>query len=255
MRSSIQARLVSGYIAVVILLAVAWATTAISAAMLRANYTHTVNTVDALSTMVLQGSKLRDDEETGLRGYLLTGKREFLQPYVAAQRAVPSLRRRVLTLAAGDPRLTALLHARAQTIQAWEQWATHVLHHAVPTSYRTAAFIAEQQQGKLIFDRYRDATADIIHYLDTRRQHDLQHKPGHARRHGQAARRYLYRRSRSDAPDRLAHHPRGDTAARTPGRRRGRHRTRRLEPTRQRRWDTRVRPPGREHGMDAPPTQ
>lgn len=174
MRSSIRARLVAGYIAVVVLLALAWATTTISTTTLRANYTHTVNTVDALSAMVLQGSKLRSDEETGLRGYLLTGRPAFLQPYLSAQRAIPALRHNILVLAAGDTRLTSLLHARAKTAQTWEQWATGVLRQSAPTSFRTAAFIAQQQRGKHLFDQYRTATAELIHYLDTRRQHDLQ---------------------------------------------------------------------------------
>src|SRR5260370_4238504 len=98
----VRASVFGGYAALVFVLLVGLTAAFSSTQLLRTNFTHTVNTVDALSTTVAQITKLRDDEETGLRGCLLTGDAPFQQPYLAASKALPALQRRADTLMVGD---------------------------------------------------------------------------------------------------------------------------------------------------------
>ncbi len=71
MTRSISVRLSVGTLCMIVLLGVTWLAATVGTNALRANYVHTVDSVDALTTAVLRASTLRDDEETGLRGYLL----------------------------------------------------------------------------------------------------------------------------------------------------------------------------------------
>jgi PAS domain S-box-containing protein len=167
---SIRAHLLTGYLGALTLLVVAWAVATMGAASLRANYAYTVTATDTLSNIVLQSSKLRDDEETGLRGYVLTGKREFLQPYTSAQSELPGLQRRADALVATAPDIRPSLLAQGRLSSAWDRWARGVLRD--PTAYPrgAAALIAQQRAGKLLFDRYRAATDRIIRLLDQDRR-------------------------------------------------------------------------------------
>jgi PAS domain S-box-containing protein len=51
------------------------------------------------------------DLETGVRGYVATRDPHFLEPYTAAQRALPAAERRLLALTQSDPRARALVAA------------------------------------------------------------------------------------------------------------------------------------------------
>ncbi len=170
---SIVVRLSASTLAVVALLGLTWLCAAVSADRLRASYAHTVNTIDALSGAVLQGAKLRDDEETGLRGYLLTGRPRFLQPYDAARRALPSLRHRQDLLMAAEPAALPLVRVERRAGDAWGRWATDVLAHPSSAPRGAAAIVAQQDHGKALFDRYRAATDRVIAHLDAARQKDL----------------------------------------------------------------------------------
>src|SRR5579859_7364429 len=117
---SILTRLVAGYVAIALVLVTAWVVTMAATNTVRQDYSRTVQTVDALADHVLLRAKLTDDEETGLRGYLLTGAREFLQPYEAARLALPRVRRASDQLAAHDPEVLPLVLALHRRGQAWE---------------------------------------------------------------------------------------------------------------------------------------
>ncbi len=181
MRRSIRTRLLIGYLAVAALLVLAWGLTAVGMNTLRASYTRTVTIDDELSTLVLQRIKLSDDEETGLRGYLLTGQKEFLQPYDNAQGQLPLLRGRSEKLAAGvpDAGVTPYLVTMRQRSQAWERWARHTILHpssipgagAVPA--RSGAVVVQQSVGKLLFDAYRAAAAQVTARIDAHRRRGL----------------------------------------------------------------------------------
>jgi CHASE3 domain/Histidine kinase-, DNA gyrase B-, and HSP90-like ATPase len=119
----IRVRLPVSYVVMMGLLSLAWAVSASMTSTLRATYTHMVNVVDALSTDVVLRTKLMDDEETGLRGYLLTAQLVFLLPYAAARAALPRLRRRTEALAQAEPHLRREAAVMLRCAQAWEAWA------------------------------------------------------------------------------------------------------------------------------------
>jgi signal transduction histidine kinase/CHASE3 domain sensor protein len=170
----IRVRLLASYVVMIGLPGLAWAVTASMTSTLRATYTHTVNVVDALSTDVVLRTKLMDDEETGLRGYLLTGQPIFLQPYAAARAALPALRWRTEALAQADPqwrREAAVLLRRAQ---AWEAWAQQVLRQPRAHGGNASGVRAQQRAGKTLFDAYRAAADRLSGRLDVLRHQDLQ---------------------------------------------------------------------------------
>jgi len=60
------------------------------------------------------------DEETGARGYLLTGAPEFLEPYEAGHAAVPGLQRRVEELVADNPTQVVRLEELRRALAEWQ---------------------------------------------------------------------------------------------------------------------------------------
>ncbi len=170
---SINGRLLASYASVVALLGVTWVVALVAANTLRANYDQTVNTVDALSGEVTLQIKLMDDEETGLRGYLLTGAAAFLQPWTAARNAVPAARGRAGTLAGAAPQLQSLLVTMDRDALDWERWATPLAHSRPSAPRGSAALLAQQLDGKARFDRYRGAAERVTQTLDGLRQREL----------------------------------------------------------------------------------
>src|ERR687883_919944 len=144
----IRVRLLVSYVVMIGLPGLAWAVTAFMTSTLHATYAHTVNVVDALSTDVVLRTKLMDDEETSLRGYLLTGQLIFLQPYAAARAALPALRRRTVAPAQADPHLRREAAVMLRRAQAWEAWAQQVLRQPRAHGSNASAVQAQQLVGK-----------------------------------------------------------------------------------------------------------
>ncbi len=170
MGRSITVRLSTGTITVAALLGVAWCVALAGVGMLRASYVHTVGAVDTLTSVVQEDIKLHDDEETGVRGYLLTRQSEFLQPYTAARLAVPSLRRTMALLLDDQPDARVLAAGQLRAGAAWERWAQSILRRRPAGS---ATLLGQQRGGKTLFDRYRAATARVLDVLNRDRQTEL----------------------------------------------------------------------------------
>jgi signal transduction histidine kinase len=169
---SISGRLLAGYAAVIMLLALTWAVGAYSTAQLHARISHTVQVDDALLSNVTARIKLLDDEETGLRGYLLTGQRQFLEPYTQGRRQLPGLRAESTRLSAllpvGQPLVAGMLLRAVE----WERWSQTVLRHP-PADLRASAAVSQQGEGKRRFDRFRAASTAVIQAVEKNRQNDL----------------------------------------------------------------------------------
>ncbi|HVC82462.1 MAG TPA: CHASE3 domain-containing protein [Chloroflexota bacterium] len=73
-----------GYLAVLAFLCAAGGAAMAGIRTMRDHYTLTVEVTDALNAAVLAQLRLLDDQETGFRGYLLTGQASNPQPYRAA---------------------------------------------------------------------------------------------------------------------------------------------------------------------------
>lgn len=96
------------------------------------------------------------DEETGERGYLLTGNPVFLQPYTQGEVAATHLQRRLASLLAGDVTSTSLLRQVIAAHDAWRQ------QNALPeiAARRTGPLSQSQMdaaalEGKALFDELR----------------------------------------------------------------------------------------------------
>jgi signal transduction histidine kinase len=100
------------------------------------------------------------DQEAGLRGYLLTGKPAFLQPYrtgVAAVATEDGLASRYLGT---DAEANSLLAAMRTAQQRWQSgWAVPTLASPPATQ---AANIASLNQDEALFDSYRSTEHSLI---------------------------------------------------------------------------------------------
>ncbi len=67
------------------------------------------------------------DMETGLRGYLITGERNFLEPYLQAQRLIQPAFANLAVLVADDSDQSALLNQLMPNYNAWRQYAQNVI--------------------------------------------------------------------------------------------------------------------------------
>ncbi len=98
----VRGRLLGSYVVLVLVLLVGLAAAFSSMQVLRTHFTHTVNTVDALSETVSQIEKRLDTQETSIRGYLLTGNDTFRQAFSASSEGLPALQVKAAALLAAD---------------------------------------------------------------------------------------------------------------------------------------------------------
>ncbi len=172
MTAGIKFRLAATIAGMLALLAGMWIAATLSTNALSASYSHSVQHIDAISVAVSEGSKLRDDEETALRGYLLTGQKVFLAPYTAALAAAPALQKQIDALIADDSALRPLILNRRRIGGIWGVWAAGVIKNPLAYPRASSHLIAQQLQGKALFDQYRAATTDITTALDREQEHD-----------------------------------------------------------------------------------
>jgi diguanylate cyclase (GGDEF)-like protein len=112
------------------------------------------------------------DQETGLRGYVLTADRRFLQPYRAGRVDVAAAQRGLLAAAAGDPALTDAIARSSQIAASWQQEAQEsvavVERRGSGVRSTTAAL-----RRKAIMDRFRASNSRVLALVDRRRRRAL----------------------------------------------------------------------------------
>src|SRR5919204_4494965 len=160
---SVRAQLIAGYVAALLLLGLTAIGAATGASTVSHNFVQAVRTDDVLTDIILLRTKLVDDEETALRGYLLTHDPSFLVPYTTARRLLPALRARSARLGSAVPGLPPLLVTMRQRVLAWERWARQLLAH--PPTGPSSARTAQQREGQRLFNAYRVASARVLHHL------------------------------------------------------------------------------------------
>jgi diguanylate cyclase (GGDEF)-like protein len=102
------------------------------------------------------------DEETGLRGYILTGDAAFLAPYRTGQSQLRSADAALFDGVHGDPELARLTLDLRLREQAWTTgWAEP--RAAAPAADGRSA--AELERGKQLFDSYRNANNALMKRL------------------------------------------------------------------------------------------
>ena len=159
-----------GYLA----LALAWATLLTMAALSFRQWRQYDNALDQASQARRILELNRDvldnlrDAETGQRGFLLTGRDEYLAPYNRAQRGVPGTLSQ-LTRATADAEMTGLVQELREAAQ--KKMAELETTISIYRSSGAGASLAEVQsdRGKLAMDRARSASERIEAVEDGRR--------------------------------------------------------------------------------------
>jgi len=109
-----------------------------------------VDQVDPASRQALALSNALVDEETGLRGYVLTGREDFLQPYQEGQRQEAQAAQALRGLQTGD---LASANAALDAVQrAADQWRSQYATQAL-----MRANAGDLDRGKVLFDQVRAA--------------------------------------------------------------------------------------------------
>ncbi|WP_280141097.1 CHASE3 domain-containing protein, partial [Methylobacterium sp. UNC378MF] len=103
------------------------------------------------------------NQETGLRGYLITGRDGSLEPYRTGRLALDEAIDRLRSLIGQDPERTRLL---ADAVAAARSWQTEVGEVAIriaadPAKRDEAVHIEANGQGKRLFDTFRERLAAI----------------------------------------------------------------------------------------------
>ena len=105
------------------------------------------------------------DQETGLRGYLLTGDRDFLQPYQQGVAALARFDAAIDREVAGSPNLESYLLPARVAQQLWVMnWAQPAASAPPPTTVATA--LAFVDRGKALFDHYRAPETALAAQID-----------------------------------------------------------------------------------------
>lgn len=115
------------------------------------------------------------DQETGLRGFLYTGREEFLQPYVAGQAAYEQARRAVFTAAGHDRSSVNLASSQDSAARSWQAYAASAIaarRQAGPAA-AAAPQLSRAELGKQQMDRFRDVNTQLRARLDERRNATL----------------------------------------------------------------------------------
>lgn len=104
------------------------------------------------------------DQETGLRGFLLTGDADFLTPYEEGVAAMDVALVDAEERLASDPQFSGDLLAMRLAQQAWvDQWADQAAQ--APTFASDATLRGFLEEGKSVFDAYRTAQERLIRNL------------------------------------------------------------------------------------------
>ena len=111
------------------------------------------------------------DQETGVRGYLLTADRRFLEPYGRGRAAFDGAEREVLREAGGDAEISGLVAESARIASDWQHEAVDAVEHVRRNGAGTTTSTALRR--KVLMDRFRASNAQLIKAVDDRRRDAL----------------------------------------------------------------------------------
>lgn len=124
---------------------------------------HTHNVLDKASKIEAAAV----DMETGMRGYLLAGKPDFLTPYNNGRRTFNKLVTELKSTVSDNPAQVTLLNEISTTIGDWQSKVTEPvialreeIGHA--NTMNDMADLIKQAKGKQYFDKFRDQLATFI---------------------------------------------------------------------------------------------
>ena len=109
------------------------------------------------------------DQQTGLRGYLLTRDRQFLKPYTDGQRAYVEGATKAAGAVEHDITLRNQLRAANESAEVWHQtWATDALTLDRVATASSVEMTKFQRGGKTLFDAYRSEHTRLSALVDAR---------------------------------------------------------------------------------------
>ena len=115
------------------------------------------------------------DQETGERGYLLTGDRKYLEPYDEGQQEAADDVATLRLLMAGDSVGEQRLAAVEASITAWRTQAARPEISARGQSASQGMRLVATGQGKRLFDALRRDVSALQTFIEQRRNADRQH--------------------------------------------------------------------------------
>ena len=131
----------------------------------------------ALVTQTLQPASVQSrallvaliDQETGERGYLLTGDNRFLQPYRLGRKEFAERLAELRSDFRGDPGMTAALNRVAAEAETWTRvGAMPEIRARQAAHVRRAQALVAAGRGKAAFDELRARVADLQSLIDAR---------------------------------------------------------------------------------------
>jgi diguanylate cyclase (GGDEF)-like protein len=112
------------------------------------------------------------DQETGLRGYLLTGREAFLDPYASGEREFDAALKTSRAEAAGDPEAQTQIDAQEKTARTWQALAEHQLALGRAPGFG-ARSIKKALERKLYMDRFRKQNTTFQRLVEARRANEV----------------------------------------------------------------------------------
>ncbi|MER7839079.1 ATP-binding protein [Streptomyces sp. NPDC096040] len=131
----------------------------------------TTSLVDRRSPALIESMRVEAalvNQETGVRGYGLSGQRDFLQPYAQGVAGEQAALKRLRPLLGDDGRARADLAEVERLAGTWQERIAHPVATASPEEAATVA-AARADEGKTSFDSLRRAMARQQAHLDQER--------------------------------------------------------------------------------------
>ncbi|MFI1467691.1 ATP-binding protein [Streptomyces wuyuanensis] len=109
------------------------------------------------------------DQETGVRGFVLSRDPRWLEPYTQGQKEEESAERALREALAGDPALLAVVSRTAETAEGWRTGHAEPLVERARRGALPPAATTELQSSKVAFDRLRERFDDLNETLTAER--------------------------------------------------------------------------------------
>ncbi len=101
------------------------------------------------------------DAETGERGYIITGKEEFLEPYAAARREIPKVLTVIASLTADNQSQQRRLTDAGPMLQAKLDWLDQAISLRKDHGFEASAVSMASNQAKELMDKLRTTVAEM----------------------------------------------------------------------------------------------
>ncbi len=125
--------------------------------MKRAGWVEHADSVISISQRIYRN---RVDQESGLRGYLLTYDERFLQPFYEGRQQASDLEPQLQQLVADNPEQKVRNEKASQAFQAWSVWADEAI--TLVKNGEDAGNVGFQLRGRELMDKYRQARAEFL---------------------------------------------------------------------------------------------